>query len=305
MAREYPQLPEISWLELEILNRLISKERYGNELLMLLTETLGNETITSGKLYPNFKKMEKAGLIKRLKKQKDDIPDELRSPGVLTRGVDRIYFEITDKGIDEVEKAERFIANIQFNRMLFYLDTLVAERFKEILTRQKGETSIGLITGSDSFSIIRSLKIVPKIEGKKFFLLMMEEKTEEEQPDLKELLDREMAYFPSKLDDIPLKNDYMDVMVSTIDLSKIKKMKQYLAEVIRTVKPGGWVIIVEYAKFNSYILERIFSQNLYPGDKKTFTGYSVNEVAKMMEDKLESVTIERIKEQFIVMARKK
>ena len=72
MAREQPDLPEVSWLELEILNRLLTKERYGNELLMVLIRSLGKDKVTSGKLYPNLKKMERAGFIKRMKKRKKE-----------------------------------------------------------------------------------------------------------------------------------------------------------------------------------------------------------------------------------------
>ncbi|MGA1872370.1 MAG: helix-turn-helix transcriptional regulator [Thermoplasmatota archaeon] len=305
MAREHPDLPEVSWLELEILNRLLTRERYGNELLMLLMNTLGKDKVTSGKLYPNLKKMEKAGFIRRLKKRKKEVTDEHGGVAVLPRGVDRIYFEITEKGKDEIDKAEMFIANIQFNRMLFQLDALVTNRFKEILSPLKGFKNIGILTGSDTFSIRRSLKIVPNLETKKYFLLMIEEGKDQKHYDFKEYLDREMAYFPSRIDDIPLKNDYLDVVVSTYDLTKEMNIKKYLAEVIRIVKQGGLVIIVEFAQFNSFILERIFSQNLYPGDEKKFIGQSGERIARLMEEKLENVSVERIKEQFIVKATKK
>ena len=105
-----------------------------------------------------------------MKKRKKEVTDEHGGVAVLPRGVDRIYFEITEKGRTEVDKAERFIANIQFNRMLFQLDGLVTKRFKDILTPLKGFKNIGIITGSDHFSIRRSLKIVPQIEKKKYFL---------------------------------------------------------------------------------------------------------------------------------------
>ncbi|MFW3147042.1 MAG: helix-turn-helix transcriptional regulator [Thermoplasmatota archaeon] len=305
MPRDYPELPEVSWLELEILNRLISRERYGNELLMLLIKTLGKDKVTSGKLYPNLKKMEKAGFIKRLKKRKVEVTDEHGGVAVLPRGVDRIYFEITDKGREEVDRAEKFISHIQFNRMLHQLDKQVSRRFKEILEPLKDGISIGILTGSDSFSIRRSLKIVPSMEGKKFFLLMIEEDAESGLSHFKEHLDREIAYFPSKLDDIPLKKDYLDVLVSTYDLARIKNMRSYLAEAIRIVKPKGLVIIVEYAKFNSFIMERIFSRNLSPGDEKPFTGQSMDEIAYLMERKLENVSVEMIKEHFILTATKK
>ena len=134
---------------------------------------------------------------------------------------------------------------------------------------------------------------------------MIEEKNAEKQSDLIDHLDREMAYFPSKPDDFPLKNDYLDVVVSTYDLTKNMNIKKYLAEVIRTVKPGGMVIIVEFAQFNSFILERIFAQNLRPGDDKKFIGLRAEEIARLMEAKLENVSVERIKEQFIVRATKK
>jgi DNA-binding PadR family transcriptional regulator len=305
MARENPDLPEVSWLELEILNRLLTRERYGNELLMLLIRAFGKDKVTSGKLYPNLKKMEKGGFIKRLKKKKKEVIDEHGGVAVLPRGVDRIYFEITDKGREEIDKAERFIANIQFNRMLFQLDDLVTKRFKDILTPLKGFKRIGILTGSDPFSVRRSLKIVPNLEGKKYLLLMIEEDRKDAGFDIKEYLDREMAYFPSRIDDLPLKNDYLDVVVSTYDLTKNMNIKRYLAEVIRTVKPGGLVIIIEFAQFNSFILERIFAQNLYPKDEKKFTGHSGEKIARLMEEKLEDVSVEQIKEQFIVKATKK
>jgi hypothetical protein len=71
------------------------------------------------------------------------------------------------------------------------------------------------------------------------------------------------------------------------------------------VKTGGLVIIVEIAQFNSFLLERIFTQNLYPDDKKKFTGHSGEKLARLMEEKIEDVSVERIKEQFIVRATKK
>ena len=67
----------------------------------------------------------------------------------------------------------------------------------------------------------------------------------------------------------------------------------------------GLVIIVEFAHFNSFILERIFAQNLYPDDEKRFTGRSGEKIASLMEEKFENVSVERIKEQFIVKATKK
>jgi hypothetical protein len=252
-----------------------------------------------------LRKLERAGYIKRLKMKKSDIEKmETGMRHILTRGVERIYFEITDEGIAAVEKALHFSSCIHFNKVMRALHGEVRDIIGDIIRPLGVEITFGVVSSPTKQGIHRSVEMLPEMEdGELIFLLMGSKKDLE--VDLSSEFAVDLTTFPCKFDDIPLKSNYLDAAVSFIHLHDVSNPAKLMKEVVRTVKPGGQFILVDFSKLSSMVLEDIFNHNVDINRDTDYRGVDVDEIFDVMDDLVVKVHVERVKELFIIHGRKK
>lgn len=297
MFTPLPELPEPNWFELEILYLLREKERYGNEMLTMLKKHLGESEVSSGKLYSDLKKMEKKRFIVRTKKKKQ------KSEGLMTRGVDRVYFRITESGKEALEKAERYMSCWQFESMLKRSSDRIPLLIEQSILPMGTGITVGVAVDPSRLGISRALDLLPEVDGVKFVLLLIDR--DRNNTPLSDLGKRamEMASFPSRDDDIPLKDDYLDAVISIYPLTRTSKEMTYINELVRIVKKGGKVIIVDFSKLESYILEDIFRSQLgWSGEE--LKGHGSRGIKEILSEKLDDVDVRKFKEQYIAWGTK-
>jgi len=305
MARTMPDVPRISWFEMEILFYLLETRRYGNEIRLMLNRHLGIEAVTTGKLYPVLKKLEKTGLIKRLKMKKKDIQEmETGMSNILTRGVERIYFEITEKGIEELQKAVHFASFMLYERNMSELNKRVKKRLGDILDPLSDEPIIGVMHHSNSEGVEMSVELLPDIDDAEFIFLPMSAKRDIEFQFPEEIL-KQHSSFPSRYDDIPLKTGYLSAAISVVHLSDIHDPSTYLSEVLRTIRPGGYLVIVTLAKLDSSILKEIYDHHAGPGGSVDHIGDDPEAILPFLEGPLVDIEVERLKEYLLIHGRRK
>jgi DNA-binding PadR family transcriptional regulator len=232
-----PELPNTSWFEFEILHQLEEKPRYGNELLAMLNYSLGEGSVSSGKLYPALQKLEKNGLIERTKGEIETAP---------TRGVDRVYFRITGEGIKEVEKAIAFTHCIFFENLMKEMKSSISIRIARIIVENLGaDLKVGVVAPPDWRGMEQVISTIPGIEGISLFLLQMDLYGEFEPIKNPDTFGLDLTYLSTKFQDIPLKSDYLDSIVMMIHHSDVPDLDGCIREALRTVKPGGYFMMVE------------------------------------------------------------
>ena len=293
-----PDLPDISWFEIEILNFLNEKERYGNEMLTMLKEHLGKNSVSSGKLYSDLKKMEKKDLIIRTVRKRQ------KGEGLLTRGVDRVYFTITDNGRDALARVERYMTCWHFDSMLQRSSEKIPNIIEKVITSLGSNITVGVAVDPSKLGISRAIDLLPDIEGVKYALLLISKGDDLVTMPHIDTKGREMASFPSNDDDIPLKNNYLDAVISIFPLTRTKREKTYISELVRVVKGGGKVIVVDFSKLDSFILEDVFRSQLEWSDKDLM-GHDSRRIIKLLSKHLQKVELERFKEQYIAWGRKR
>jgi DNA-binding PadR family transcriptional regulator len=297
MFSPLPELPEPSWFEVEILYFLRDKERYGNEMLSMLKEHLGDSEVSSGKLYSDLKKMEKKKFIVRTKKKKQ------KSEGLMTRGVDRVYFRITDSGREALERCERYMSCWQFESMLKRSSERIPLLIEQVILPLGTGITVGVAVDPSRLGIYRALDLLPEVDGVKYVLLLIS--SDREHTSLSNLGKRamEMASFPSKDDDIPLKDDYLDSVISIYPLARTSREMTYVNELVRVVKKGGNVIIVDFSKLESYILEDIFRSQLgWSGEE--LKGHGSRGIKEILSEQLNDVDVKKFKEQYMAWGTK-
>ena len=302
MHAKLPEVPDIGWFELEILFHLLDRERYGNELRMLLNDHLGEEAVSTGKLYPVLKKMEKAGYIRKLKKKtKDKIENE---PGmtrrILTRGVDRVYFEITDVGREQLESAVNFSTYMLYYRSLKELHGKVKRYMDRSFESIDEDIQMGVIVPDTLEGVERARDMLPSLYPKQEIYLLMETKGSMKDPLRTEGLDFDINSFQSNFDDIPLKSDYLDLVFSFIYMKDIPDPDEFLGEVVRTIKPGGTLYLIDFVKEDSSVLTQILTSHLgYEGERE-FRGEDPSKIRDILQKYISDITIKRFDELFVL-----
>ncbi|MGA1866745.1 MAG: helix-turn-helix transcriptional regulator [Thermoplasmatota archaeon] len=296
MVAPLPDVPGIGWFELEILYYLMETKRYGNEMRLMLNEHLGAETVTTGKLYPVLKKLEKDGLIKRLKIKKSDIEQmETGMRNILTRGVERKYFEITEKGTAEVDRALHFTSYMHFNLKMSVIHKDIREKIGTLLRPLGEDITVGVICAPTKTGVQRTVEMVPALEGGALvFLVLGSKKDLDIDPGTEFEVD--VSSFPSRYDDIPLKGNYLDAVISTIHFVDVPNPEKLIKEMARTVKPGGQVMIIDFAQLDSLILEDILSHHIDAVKSSGYEGESTDELSSILEPHVMKVHVERFKE---------
>jgi len=296
MVAPLPDVPNMYWFELEILYYLMGTKRYGNEMRMMLNEHRGEDSVTTGKLYPVLKKLEKEGLIKQLKIKKSDIEKmETGMRNLLTRGVERKYFEITEEGIAELHNALHFTSNIHFNLKTTLLYREVREKVGSLLRPLGEDITVGVVCSPTKQGVQRAVEMIPEMEEGELIFLVLGSKKDID-IDLGSEFTVDVSSFPSKYDDIPLKGGYLDAVISTIHFVDVPNPEKLIKEMARTVKPGGQVVIVDFARLDSLILEDIIERHIDAVKSAGYKGESIDEMEDLLEPHVVRVHSERIKE---------
>ncbi len=304
MDFDLPEVPDIGWFELEILYLLQEKVRYGNEIRILLNEHMGQDSVTTGKLYPVLKKMDKAGYIRQLKqkKSKKEIKDEEKEKGgFLTRGVDRRYYEITEEGAGQIDNALKFTTSMLYNREVGVLYMKLADRLREIIDHQGDDLNIGMTIPNTIRGYERGLDLLPVDGDHRFILFPIRSGREGDvQFDLSQR-ELDIRSFLSKYDDLPLKGDYLDIAISTIHISEAPNARRYLSELLRTVKSGGLLIIIGYIDKDSSLMERILHYQLGIG----YVGEDMEKILGKLKGQVTDIRTRRYKELFMIYGYKR
>jgi DNA-binding PadR family transcriptional regulator len=297
MFTPLPELPDLNWFEVEILYFLRDRERYGNEMLSILKDHLGEESVSSGKLYSDLKKMEKKKFIVRTKKKRQ------KGEGLMTRGVDRIYFRITDEGRKSLEKAERYMFCWQFDSMLKRSSEKIPLLIEQLVFPLGTGITVGAAVDPSKLGITRAIDLLPDLDGVEYALLLMAANGVTPSMPRLESIERKMASFPARVDDIPLKDDYLDAVISVFPLTRTEREMRYLSELIRIVKPGGIIIIIDFSKLDSYILEDVFRSQL-GWSKEDLKGHDSRGIGELLSEQLKNVDVKRFKEQYVAWGKK-
>lgn len=298
MFTPLPELPVLNWFEIETLYYLRDQERYGNELLAMFKDHVGEGSVTSGKLYSDLKNMEKKGYIHKIKKKKKN------KEGKKTRGVERIYFTITTDGKEALIKCERYMSSWMFASMLKRSSEDIPGIIDRILSPLGSNIKVGVAVESSKLGIARAMDLLPDIDGIKFVLLLISGNDDREQALILDTKANEMASFPSNDDDIPLRDGYLDAVISIYPLTRAKKEGTYIKELIRVIGKNGKVIIIDFSKLDSFILEDIFSSQM-EWSEKDLRGHDSRGILELLTGSLEKVEVKRFKEQYIAWGSKK
>ena len=300
MPKNRIALPDMNWFEFDILSQLFIRRKYGNEILNDLNMKFGKGSISSGKLYPALQKLEKKGYIKRVVKTKDDHGEKG------TRGVERVYFTITSSGIRELENATTYSVNSLFHGMLNKLQMEVAERVFEIIS---GSIGTSFKCGMVKHDLEKNLEMVfskmDQFNDVDFYFLtipcMHAEIDIEHGPSYMD----NSTYLPSKTDDIPLRDGYLDALCAAMLLHDLDEWDEFLREGARVLRPGGMFVVVDFAKFDSYILEAMMRHFHRKRDEDdVLLGLDRDTLKEALSRHLEDVDTERMKEIIIAYGRK-
>jgi DNA-binding PadR family transcriptional regulator len=293
------QFPNLNWFEFEILTQLWAQKKYGNEILLELNCKFGPNNISSGKLYPALQKLEKKHYIKRVKEKK-------KATGVI-RGVDRVYFTLTPDGKKELEKATFYSSTSLINGLLFQLRMEVTERAYEIITGTiENPVNVGLVIGGPGQGMEHILERVKPLTELKFFALELGGEHEHDDITKSEKSNLDISFIPAKDDDLPLKSNYLDAVVLISVFHYRKNWKPLLKESARILKPGGILMIIDFAKFDSYILEAMMKSVLTWKDQPPEDmGLDKEKVVDSLKPYLKNIKTEKMKEIILVYGKKK
>jgi len=306
MSAPLPKVPELGWFELEILYYLLDRERYGNEMRVLLNNHLGGDAVSTGKLYPVLKKLERGGSIRKLKKRTKERIDseEGMTSRLLTRGVDRIYFEITDQGREQLRNSISFMTAMLYNIKMREVESRVRDRIFEVV-RSAGEGPLVGVTLPNTERAIREAKeLLPEIDPGRTIFFPIGSKEGRERPLKQEANDLEVNAFPSRYEDIPLKSNYLDAAVSLVRLSDVPGRARYLSELIRTIRARGKLVIVDHYPLDSAILGEVLTDHVDHEASGAYQAIDPNDLCDSLRPKLRDIELMRFRELFVISGTK-
>ncbi len=295
------QLPDLNWFEFEVLSQLIGRRMYGNEILAFLNQKFGEGSISSGKLYPVLQKLERKGFIERSKDQDAD-----EGKGV-SRGVDRVYLSITALGVDELEKATTYSTNTFIQAQLIRLQKEFVGEIHRYITGTLGTgircgiTKICLDTGLEDI-----LADVDQDQDVTYYYLELPFKDQLLPEDCQWEGTAAMSHLPARPTDLPLKDGYLDACVVGLVLHDLEDWDPFLKEVARIVRKEGVIAVVDFAKFDSYILEAFMSNFHKPWkDDEKLLGLDPDVVSEALSPYAVDIVTDRMKEFLLVYGRKR
>ena len=301
MARHRVELPDINWFEFEVLSHLMGRSMYGNEILSVLNQKFGKGSVSSGRLYPTLQKLERKGYVQRTTDAETD-----DGKGI-SRGVERVYLSITPAGNVELERASTYSSKAFIQGLLLKLQREFARVVYEYITGALGTTircgiaKICLDTGLEEI-----LSEIDKGQEITWYYL--------ELPFQDQLLPEEcqwegtaaMSHLPARPTDIPLKDGFLDALVVGLVLHDLEDWEPFLSEVARTVRKDGVIAVVDFARFDSYILEAFMSNFHKPWkEEETLLGLDADTVMEALAPHARDVVTDRCKEFLLVYGRRR
>ncbi len=293
-------LPDMNWFEFDILSQLFIERKYGNEILNDLNMKFGEGSISSGKLYPALQKLEKKGYIKRTPIPKEDHRDKG------TRGVERVYFTITSSGIKELENATTYSINSLFHGMMNRLQMEVAERVFEILSGSMGASfKCGIIKHDQEKNLEMIFSRMDQFNDVDLYFLVIPCMHSAVHVEHGRSSMENFSYLPSKIDDIPLKDGYLDVLCATMLFHDLDDWDPLLKEVKRVLRPGGIFVVVDFARFESYIMEAMM-QHFHKArcEEEKLLGLRAEELEEALSGFFKDVKTERMKDIILAYGKK-
>ena len=266
----------VNWIELEILKILNKAPEpvYKGEMINYFRSKY-HETEIEEKPESSF-----YAIFDRLEKE-----DYIKTNPIPGKGY-KTFLEITDKGKSELHRALYWSVSTIFEGMTEELIKIL----DDICIKNMGclkEMNFGIISPNNLEFLI------PKICSD------CVRATEEELPHRFNILmpyseDTDVPFYQkirSTHDNIPLKTDFLDRMMSILSLGLIKKQdfESFLVETKRLLKPGGKIAFVEIIAFESYLFEALqkltdgfssFFPKRVPGG---FTQFSQNEIKAQID----------------------
>jgi len=266
----------VSWIELEILKILNKAPEpvYKGEMINYFRNKYKDTDIEEkpeSSFYAIFERLEKENFI-----QTNPIPGK----GYKT------FLEITNKGRTELNRALYWSVSTIFEGMTEELIKIL----DNICIKNMGclkDMTFGIISPNNLEFLI------PKVCND------CVEATEEDLPHRFNILmpyseDTDVPHYQkirSTYDNIPLKSDFLDRIMSILSLGLIKKQEfeTFLTEIKRLLKPGGKIAIIELIKFESYLFEALqkltggFSSFFPRREPSGFTQFSHNEINTQIE----------------------
>ncbi len=218
--------------------------------------------------------------------------------------MDRVYFTITESGREALVTSERYMSSWLFESMLQRSSEKIPKIIERILSPLGPNATVGVAVDPSKLGIARALELLPEVDGIKYALLLISNKDDLEPMPHIDTGDKDMASFPSNDDDIPLRDGYLDAVVSIYPLTRAKRERTYVREIIRVVRPGGKVVVVDFSKLDSYILEDIFSSQM-GWTEKDLKGHDSRGIKEILTGYLQKVEVKRFKEQYIAWGRKR
>lgn len=266
----------VSWVELEILKILNKAPEpvYKGEMINYFRTKYHDTEIEEkpeSSFYAIFDRLEKESFI-----QTNPIPGK----GYKT------FLEITNKGRAELNRALYWSVSTIFESMTEELIKIL----DNICIKNMGclkDMNFGIISPNNIEFLI------PKVCGE------CVNATEEDLPHRFNILmpyseDTDVPFYQkirSNYDNIPLKSDFLDRIMSILSLGLIKKQEfdTFLSETKRLLKPGGKIAFVELITFESYLFEALqkltdgFSSFFPKRAPRGFTQINQREVKNQIE----------------------
>ena len=260
--------------------------------------------------YTVLQKLESKSYIERVKTSKDlgtktskgNAP--ISSKGKGTRGVDRVYFSITEKGMDEVKKATTYSSLSMMHGMMDRLQMEVAAQAYKIIFDELGSgINCGIAKMWMDTRLEDTLLSLAPADINWFFLEVGMNGVESEINSHRSYAN--ISHMLAEATDIPLKNEYLDVIVAVMLLHDLDDWDPFLKEAALTLKPGGIMAVIDFATFNSYILEAMM-QNFHKPQEAghAMIGLDPKKVQEALAAHVKDVQICRMKEIMFVHGKK-
>jgi DNA-binding PadR family transcriptional regulator len=299
MGSQKSPFPDMNWFEFEVMSQLLVNDKYGNQILQVLEDRYGPDVVYSGKLYPTLQRLEKKKYIAR-KKADGKAPS--------SRGIDPIYYSLTHRGRKEIEKTTMHTVVTFFDDAMASLRMNVALRAMEIVVAS-GEPPFKMgiaLLGSEKkvgADVMQMLTSIDDVEPVMIYVDGLCGKCGLCSGGLPNL--GGVMSVMATPDDLPLKDDYLDVLLTVVMYREGEEWISFMKEAMRAVKPDGTVIMVEFGQFNSYILEEIMNNiHKFSGAVCDLEEVEEETLTTPLEGMLKDAASERMKEMILVYGRK-
>jgi SAM-dependent methyltransferase len=193
------------------------------------------------------------------------------------------------------------------NGLMFQLQLEVTRRSYEIITGiLEDPENIGLVLNGPGQGAEYILERFEPIMRFKFFAFELGEEPQQENTQQPEQSSLDLTLIHSKVDDFPLKANYLDAVVFVMVLHMHDDWEPLLKEASRVLKPGGVLIILDFARFDSYILEALMRNVLVwkRGAPKEM-GLDMKNVKDSLKPYVKNIKTEKMKEIIMVWGTKK